>query len=130
MNVIGFDAWIEHRTHETAAAALVQPNILPACKRDAKIPLRNGIEPLRLQERACAAVAVFHHELDERANMSWRVAGLWRSAQPTARVSAHEVVDHFEGQIGTRHGLVGQIQGTTQDEWRPQQGTISLSDSL
>jgi hypothetical protein len=49
LNVVGFDARIERRPHESAAACIIKPNVLVARQRGAKIHLGYGIKPAGLQ---------------------------------------------------------------------------------
>ena len=58
---------------------LIQPDVLVADECGAKIQLRDGIEPTRLQQRPGSTIAALHHQLDQRADFGRRIANLWRT---------------------------------------------------
>ena len=118
LKVIGFDAWIEGRPHETAPPRVIQPEVLVAGERGAKVLLRNAIEPRCLQQRPGPTVAGFHHQLDQWAQVRCGITNLRRPGEPAPRVGPDEIINDLECQVCTRQGLVRKIHVTLKKEWK------------
>ena len=131
MKVVGFDQRIERGAHEPALPRLIQPNVLVAGERGAKIDLRDGIEPTRLEKWPRSSVAGCHHQLNQRTNFCCRIPNLWRTSEAATRVRADEIIDHIEGQVCTGQGLVRKIHALLKGELKNlscEQGILGESD--
>lgn len=111
LNVVGFDAWIKSCSHEATAARAVEPDVLWAGERVAKIDLGRGVKPVRLQQWAGSSITGVHHQLNERAYVRCGIANLGRPGEAATRMCADEVIDNVESQVGARQGLGDEIHG-------------------